>query len=84
MRAALEKAIQPTFHLDPVTGQRSMSRLKALAAERQAEIYLCHDAAMPGAPTGERPTATSSDVGPPVQVRLVGGGRCGWRAQPRT
>lgn len=44
MRAALEKEIQPTFHLDPVAGQRSMSRLKALAAERQAEIYLCHDA----------------------------------------
>jgi len=43
-RAALEKEIQPTFHLDPVAGQRSMSRLKALAAERQAAIYLCHDA----------------------------------------
>lgn len=41
--AALEREIQPAFHIDPVAGQRSITRLKALAAEHDAEIYLCHD-----------------------------------------
>ncbi len=41
---ALEKEIQPTFHVDPVAGQASIARLKRLADEHDADVYLCHDA----------------------------------------
>lgn len=41
---ALEREIQPTFHLDPVAGQRSLSRLKEIAQEHNADVLLCHDA----------------------------------------
>jgi 4-pyridoxolactonase len=41
---ALERELQPTFHLDPVAGQRSISRLKEIAQEHDADVLLCHDA----------------------------------------
>jgi len=41
---ALEKGIQPGFHIDPRAGVRSIARLKDVAAERGADIYFSHDA----------------------------------------
>jgi 4-pyridoxolactonase len=41
--AALEREIQPGFHIDPVAGVRSIRRVKALADEHGAEIYFSHD-----------------------------------------
>ena len=43
-QAALEKEIQPAFHFDPVAGQRSITRLKQLATEHAADVFLGHDA----------------------------------------
>ena len=43
-QVALEKEIQPAFHFDPVAGQRSITRLKELATEHAADVFLCHDA----------------------------------------
>jgi 4-pyridoxolactonase len=40
---ALEKGIQPGFHNDPVAGVRSIARIKALAAEHEADVYFSHD-----------------------------------------
>jgi 4-pyridoxolactonase len=42
--AALEKGIQPGFHNDPVAGVRSIARVKALAEEHGADVFLSHDA----------------------------------------
>jgi len=41
--AAYEKGIQPGFHHTPVDGVRSIARVKQLAAEHGAEIFLSHD-----------------------------------------
>jgi 4-pyridoxolactonase len=41
---ALEKGIQPGFHIDPRAGVRSIARVKEVAAEHGADIYLSHDA----------------------------------------
>jgi 4-pyridoxolactonase len=41
--AALEKEIQPGFHNDPVAGVRSIRRVKALAEEYGADVFLSHD-----------------------------------------
>jgi 4-pyridoxolactonase len=43
-QGALEKGIQPGFHIDPRAGVRSIARVKEVAAERGADIYLSHDA----------------------------------------
>lgn len=40
---ALEKGIQPGFHIDPVAGVRSIQRVKQLAEEHDADIYFSHD-----------------------------------------
>ncbi|MGH3134120.1 MAG: N-acyl homoserine lactonase family protein [Gaiellaceae bacterium] len=40
---ALEKGIQPGFHVDPRAGVRSIARVKEVAAENGADIYLSHD-----------------------------------------
>ena len=40
---ALEKAVQPGFHYDPVAGVRSIERVKQLAAEHEADIFFSHD-----------------------------------------
>jgi 4-pyridoxolactonase len=40
---ALEKGIQPGFHNDPVAGVRSIRRVKALAEEHGADVFLSHD-----------------------------------------
>ncbi len=40
---ALEKGVQPGFHVDPVAGVRSIQRVKSLAAEHGADIYFSHD-----------------------------------------
>jgi 4-pyridoxolactonase len=40
---ALEKEIQPGFHNDPVAGVRSIRRVKALAEEHGADVFLSHD-----------------------------------------
>ena len=40
---ALEKGIQPAFHIDPVAGVRSIRRVKALAEEHGADVYFSHD-----------------------------------------
>ena len=42
--AALEKGIQPGFHNDPVAGVRSIARVKTLADEHDADVFLSHDA----------------------------------------
>jgi 4-pyridoxolactonase len=39
----LEREIQSGFHIDPVAGLRSIRRVKELAAEHGAEIFLSHD-----------------------------------------
>ena len=41
---ALEKGIQPGFHIDPRAGVRSIARVKEMAAEHGADIYFSHDA----------------------------------------
>jgi 4-pyridoxolactonase len=41
--AALEKGIQPGFHHTPVDGVRSIARVKQLAEERGAQVFLSHD-----------------------------------------
>jgi 4-pyridoxolactonase len=41
--AAMERGIQPGFHHTPVDGVRSIARVKQLAEERSAEIFLSHD-----------------------------------------
>jgi len=43
-RAAFEREVQASFHVDPVAGQRSIRRVKELAAEHGAEMYYAHDA----------------------------------------
>jgi 4-pyridoxolactonase len=40
---ALERGIQPGFHHTPVDGVRSIARVKQLAEERGAQIFLSHD-----------------------------------------
>jgi 4-pyridoxolactonase len=40
---ALERGIQPGFHHTPVDGVRSIARVKQLASERGAQIFLSHD-----------------------------------------
>jgi 4-pyridoxolactonase len=40
---ALERGIQPGFHHTPVDGVRSIARVKQLAHERGAQIFLSHD-----------------------------------------
>ena len=40
---AFEREIQAGFHNDPVAGVRSIRRVKALAAERGAQIFYSHD-----------------------------------------
>jgi 4-pyridoxolactonase len=40
---ALERGIQPGFHIDPVAGVRSIARVKALAAEHDAQVFFSHD-----------------------------------------
>ena len=40
---ALERGIQPGFHHTPVDGVRSIARVKQLAEERAAQIFLSHD-----------------------------------------
>jgi 4-pyridoxolactonase len=41
---ALEKGIQPGFHIDPRAGVRSIARVKEVAAEHGADVYFSHDA----------------------------------------
>jgi 4-pyridoxolactonase len=43
-RSALEREIQSGFHIDTIAGVRSIRRVKALAQEHAAEIFLSHDA----------------------------------------
>jgi len=40
---ALEREIQSGFHIDPVAGLRSIRRVKELALEHSAEVFLSHD-----------------------------------------
>ena len=42
-RKGLEQEIIPSFHLDPVKAVASMRRLKGVALERDAEIFVGHD-----------------------------------------
>lgn len=39
----LEREIQSSFHIDPVTGLRSLRRVKQLAEERGADVFYSHD-----------------------------------------
>jgi 4-pyridoxolactonase len=41
--AAMEKDIQAGFHNDPVAGVRSIRRVKAVAAEHEADLFFSHD-----------------------------------------
>jgi 4-pyridoxolactonase len=41
--AAFEREIQAGFHNDPVAGVRSIRRVKALAADKGAQIFYSHD-----------------------------------------
>jgi 4-pyridoxolactonase len=41
--AAYERGAQPGFHIDPVAGVRSIARIRALAAEHDAQIFFTHD-----------------------------------------
>lgn len=43
-QSALEKGIQPGFHIDPRAGVRSIARIKEVAVEKGADIYFSHDA----------------------------------------
>jgi 4-pyridoxolactonase len=46
---ALERGIQPGFHIDPRAGVRSIARVKEVAAEHGADVYFSHDPdAFPG------------------------------------
>ena len=40
---ALEKGIQPGFHIDPRAGVRSIARVREVAAEHGADFYFSHD-----------------------------------------
>jgi 4-pyridoxolactonase len=40
---ALERGVQPGFHIDPVAGVRSIQRIKSLAEEHDADVYFSHD-----------------------------------------
>jgi len=40
---ALEKSIQPGFHVDPRAGVRSIARIKELAEQHGADVYFSHD-----------------------------------------
>jgi 4-pyridoxolactonase len=40
---ALEKGVQPGFHIDPVAGVRSIEKVRRLAAEHEADVYFSHD-----------------------------------------
>ena len=42
-RKGLEQEIIPSFHLDPAKAVASMKRLKDVAVERDAEIFVGHD-----------------------------------------
>ena len=42
---ALEKGVQPGFHIDPVAGVRSIARVKEIAEQHGAEIFFSHDMA---------------------------------------
>ena len=42
-QSALEKGIQPGFHIDPRAGVRSIARVKEIASEHNADIYFSHD-----------------------------------------
>ena len=41
--AAMERGIQPGFHHTPVDGVRSIARVKQLAEDKGAQIFLSHD-----------------------------------------
>jgi 4-pyridoxolactonase len=41
---ALERGVQPGFHIDPRAGVRSIARVKDAAAEHGADVYFSHDA----------------------------------------
>jgi 4-pyridoxolactonase len=41
--AALEKGLQPGFHVDPVAGVRSIRRIAGLAEEHGADLFFSHD-----------------------------------------
>lgn len=41
--SAMERGIQPGFHHTPVDGVRSIARVKQLAEDRGAQIFLSHD-----------------------------------------
>ena len=41
---ALERGVQPGFHIDPRAGVRSIARVKEVAAEHGADVYFSHDA----------------------------------------
>ena len=43
-QAALERGVQPGFHIDPRAGVRSIARVKEVAAEHGADVYFSHDA----------------------------------------
>ena len=42
-QVALDRGIQMGFHIDPRAGVHSIARVKDVAAERGADVYLCHD-----------------------------------------
>lgn len=42
---AYEKEIQPGFHIDPVAGVQSIKRVKQVAQETGADVFLSHDMA---------------------------------------
>ena len=41
--AAIERGIQPGFHIDPRAGVRSIQRVKDVAAEHGADVFFSHD-----------------------------------------
>ena len=40
---AMERSIQPGFHIDPRAGVRSIQRVKDVAAEHGADVFFSHD-----------------------------------------
>jgi 4-pyridoxolactonase len=40
---ALERGVQPGFHIDPRAGVRSIARVREVAAEHDADVYFSHD-----------------------------------------
>ena len=42
-REALEKGVQPGFHIDPIAGVKSIARVKQVAEEAGADIFFSHD-----------------------------------------